>query len=57
MASAARDRLPAPEADLTGRMVRAIKPATALRKYVDAMHSFLTAGHGRPFVEVILGPA
>ena len=57
IAYAARDRLPAPEVELTGRMVRAVKPASALRKYVDAMHSFLTKGHGRPFVEVILGPA
>jgi hypothetical protein len=57
MAFAARDRLPAPEVELTGRMVRAIKPATALRKYVDAMHSFLTRGQARPFVEAILGPA
>jgi hypothetical protein len=56
MAYAERDRLPAPEVELTGRMVRAIKPATALRKYVDAMHGFLTGGKGRPFLEVMLGP-
>src|ERR1035437_1175184 len=56
MASAERDRLPVPEVELTGRMVRAIKPATALRKYVDAMHGFLTGGKGRPFLEGVLGP-
>jgi hypothetical protein len=56
MASAALHRLPLPEIELTGRMVRAIKPATALRKYVDAMHSFLTGGKGRPLLEMTLGP-
>ena len=55
MAAADLNQLSLPEVELTGRMVRTISPSTALRHYVDGMHSFL-AEHGRPFLEFVLGP-